>query len=64
MHNRFCVDIGYKKRTVSILNLILDSRSETELTGMRFYYALCIINYAFRKIHYTMKSLILAQDER
>ena len=42
----------------------LDSRSGTEKTPDAYYYAFCIINYASAKISYTMKSLILAQDER
>ena len=47
----------------------LDSRSGTEKTPDAYYYAFCILHSALLimhrpRYHYTMKSLILAQDER
>ena len=47
----------------------LDSRSGTEKTPDAYYYAFCIMHSALLimhrpRYHYTMKSLILAQDER
>ena len=43
---------------------LLDSRSETENTQNAFHAASCTMDYAFSMIFFTMKSLILAQDER
>ena len=56
MHNRFCVDIGYKKRTVLIswiwIVVLRQINKDLVLTGPG------------KHKNYTMESLILAQDER
>ena len=54
----------WKVAQASFPKRILDSRSGTEQTPDACYYALCIIDYASAMILYTVKSLILAQDER
>ena len=44
-----------------ILNLILDSRSETDIRIAQAVFPACL---QLEIKHFTMKSLILAQDER